>query len=181
MHRFYPLFLLVFLSCNNDQLPKPRAFLNLEYSIPQYTLLDIERPYNFEIPKHTRIKDEPRNWLKVLYPKQRASVDITYLKVNDNLRELILESEKLVFEHTVKADQISSNDYIDLEKRVFGTFYEITGDAASQIQFHLTDSTHHFLKGALYFRTKPNYDSILPAMAHIKKDVLRIMETLDWK
>ena len=132
-------------------------------------MLDIERPYNFEIPKHTRIKDEPRNWLKVLYPKQRASVDITYLKVNDNLRELILESEKLVFEHTVKADQISSNDYIDLEKRVFGTFYEITGDAASQIQFHLTDSTHHFLKGALYFRTKPNYDSIFTSHSSYQK------------
>ena len=181
MHRFYPLFLLVFLSCNNDQLPKPRAFLNLEYSIPQYTLLDIERPTILKFQSIHVSKTNLKNWLKVLYPKQRASVNITYLKVNDNLRELILESEKLVFEHTVKADQISSNDYIDLEERVFGTFYEITGDAASQIQFHLTDSSHHFLKGALYFRTKPNYDSILPAIAHIKKDVLRIMETLEWR
>lgn len=181
MLRFYLLSLLTFLSCNNNHLPKPRAFLNLEYDTPQYAKMDIERPYNFEIPKHTVIKDEPKNWLKMVYPNLKASLDITYMKINDNFRELVLESEKLVFEHTVKADQISSNDHYNEEKRVFGTLYEITGNAASQIQFHVTDSTHHFLKGVLYFNIKPNYDSILPAVAHIRKDVLHLIETFKWK
>ena len=59
--------------------------------------------------------------------------------------------------------------------------YEITGNAASQIQFHVTDSTNNFIKGALYFYTKPNYDSVLPAVAYIKEDILQLVETLEWK
>ena len=59
--------------------------------------------------------------------------------------------------------------------------YEITGNAASNLQFHATDSTHHFIKGALYFYAKPNYDSILPAVEYIKKDILRLIESLEWK
>ena len=49
--------------------------------------------------------------------------------------------------------------------------YEITGNAASHIQFHITDSTNNFIKGSLYFYAKPNYDSILPAVAYIKEDI----------
>ena len=94
---------------------------------------------------------------------------------------MLIESERLVFKHTVKAEQITSNDYTDDEKRIFGSLYEITGNAASQIQFHITDSVQHFIKGALYFKTRPNYDSVLPAVYHIKKDILRLMETLEWK
>jgi gliding motility-associated lipoprotein GldD len=59
--------------------------------------------------------------------------------------------------------------------------YEITGNAASQIQFHVTDSTKNFIKGSLYFYVKPNYDSVLPAVSYIKEDVLRLIETLEWK
>ena len=69
----------------------------------------------------------------------------------------------------------------DANKRVFGSLYEITGNAASQIQFHITDSTTNFIKGSLSFYAKPNYDSILPAVAYIKEDILRLIETLEWK
>ena len=74
-----------------------------------------------------------------------------------------------------------NKDYINDQNKVFGTLHDITGNAASQIQFHITDSTDHFIKGALYFNTKPNYDSLLPAVHHIKKDILHLMETLQWK
>ena len=67
------------------------------------------------------------------------------------------------------------------KKRVFGSMYYITGNAASQIQFHITDSTKNFIKGSLYFYAKPNYDSILPAVDYVKKDILRLVETLEWK
>ena len=57
---------------------------------------------------------------------------------------------------------------------------EISGNAASQIQFHVTDSSKHFLKGSLFFYSKPNYDSILPAVEYIKKDMIQMLETLQW-
>jgi gliding motility-associated lipoprotein GldD len=172
-------FLLI--SCGEETLPKPKAFLALEYNKTSYESLELERPYSFEVPQNAFIKDEKNKWLKIEYPNLKASLDVTYRKVNDKLRELLVESEKLVFKHTVKAEQISSNDYINPKGKVYGTMYEITGNAASQIQFHITDSTDHFIKGALYFETKPNYDSVLPAVAHIKKDILHLMETLKWE
>ena len=119
-------------------------------------------------------------WMEINYPNLKASIKITYRPVKNNLKELLIESEKLVFKHTVKAEQIGTQDFSDVKKRVFGTLHEISGNAASQIQFHLTDSTTHFIKGALYFYAKPNYDSILPAVHYIKKDIIRIIETLEW-
>ena len=62
-----------------------------------------------------------------------------------------------------------------------GVLFEVVGDAASQSQFFVTDSTQHFVTGSLYFYTKPNYDSIYPAAAYLKEDIGKIMETLKWK
>jgi len=178
---FFSIIFISFVSCSEETLPKPKAFLNLEYDTTIYQELTLQRPYVFEVSESAVVKDAPKNWLKIEYPKLKASIDITYRKIDDNLRELLIESEKLVFKHTSRAAKISSNDYINDQNKVFGTLHDITGNAASQIQFHITDSTDHFIKGALYFNTKPNYDSLLPAVHHIKKDILHLMETLQWK
>ncbi len=178
---FIFLFSFLLISCKEDTLPKPKAYLNLTYTKSEYKTIEITRPYSFEVSKNTFIKDAPNNWLQIKYPALKASIDITYRKINNNLKELLIESEKLVFKHTVKAEQIVSNDFINADKRVFGSIYEISGNAASQIQFHITDSTHNFIKGALYFYTKPNYDSILPAVDYLKKDIIKLMETVEWK
>ena len=181
MRKILLLFLLISISCKDDVLPKPKAYLSLDYPIQQYKKLTLERPYTFEISNQAIPENLPNNWMNIKYPKLKASVDITYREVDDNLQELLLESEKLVYKHTQKADQIIAKDFSNPNKRVFGTIHEITGNAASQIQFHLTDSTNHFLKGALYFHIKPNYDSVLPAVEYIKKDIQKLMESMEWK
>jgi gliding motility-associated lipoprotein GldD len=180
---FFSLFSFLFflISCNEDVLPKPKAYLSLEYPKKKYTHLTLKRPYSFEILKNTKLVDDKNNWLKIKYPKLKASIDITYRPIEHNLTELLTESEKLVFKHAVKADQIIPKDFVNSKKRVFGSIYEITGNAASQIQFHVTDSTNNFIKGSLYFYAKPNYDSILPAVSYIKEDILHLIETLEWK
>ncbi|ARV15500.1 gliding motility lipoprotein GldD [Polaribacter sp. SA4-12] len=178
---FLLIILTVFMSCNEDVLPKPKAYLSLTYPKKTYKKLTLKRPYSFEVLENTTVINEANNWLKIKYPNLKASIDITYRPVNNNLKELLTEAEKLVFKHTVKAEQIIPKDFVNPEKRIFGSLYEITGNAASQIQFHITDSTNNFLKGSLYFYAKPNYDSILPAVDYIKQDILHIVETLEWK
>ena len=178
---FLLLLLTVFISCNDDVLPKPKAYLSLTYPKKSYETLALKRPYSFEVLKNITVINEANNWLKIKYPNLKASIDITYRPINNNLKELLTEAEKLVFKHTVKAEQIIPKDFVNPEKRIFGSLYEITGNAASQIQFHITDSTNNFLKGSLYFYTKPNYDSILPAVAYIKEDILHLVETLEWQ
>ena len=174
-------FLLLIISCNEPVLPKPKAELSLEYPKKAYKKLAVLRPYSFDVLKSTTIIDEKNNWLKITYPNLKASIDITYRPVENNLKELLNEAEKLVFKHAVKAAQIIPKDFVNPKKRVFGSLYEITGNAASHLQFHATDSTNNFIKGSLYFYAKPNYDSILPAVAYIKRDVLKLVETLEWK
>lgn len=178
---FLLIFIVTFLSCKEDFLPKPKAYLSLTYPKKSYEKLQLKRPYSFNVLKNTTVIDEANNWLKIKYPNLKASLDITYRPINKNLKELLTEAEKLVFKHTVKAEQIIPKDFVNPKKRVFGSMYEITGNAASQIQFHVTDSTNNFIKGSLYFYTKPNYDSVLPAVAYIKKDILQLVETLEWK
>ena len=178
---FFSIIIICFISCSEETLPKPKAFLNLEYIKPTYQEFFLLRPYTFEFSDRVKLKDSPNNWLKLEYPKLNASIDITYRKIDENLRELLVESEKLVFKHTSRAEQISSNNYVNEREKIYGTLYNITGNAASHIQFHITDSTNHFIKGALYFKIKPNYDSILPAVNYIKNDILHLMETFKWK
>lgn len=182
MNKLYLLLLFALLfSCKDPAIPKPQAYLSLEYPKKKYINLPLQRPYSFKILENTNVVDAPKNWLKITYPKLKASIDITYRPVNNNMKELLTEAEKLVFKHAVKADQIIPKDFTNTDKKVFGSVYEITGNAASHLQFHATDSTKNFIKGALYFYAKPNYDSILPAVDYIKKDVFKLLESLKWK
>ena len=178
---FLLLFLIIFFGCKKDILPKPKAYLSLTYPEKNYENLKISRPYSFKVSKMATIINKKNYWLSIKYPKLKASIDITYRPLKNNIRELLTEAEKLVFKHTAKADRIIPQDFTNKEKRVFGSIYEITGNAASQIQFHVTDSTNNFIKGSLYFYAKPNYDSILPAVNYIKEDILHLIETLKWE
>ena len=100
MRKFiFSLIIMYLTSCQQVILPKPKAFLNLEYDEAVYQNLLLNRPYFFEISQSAIIKDEPKYWLKIQYPKLNASIDITYRKIENNLRELLMESEKLVFKH----------------------------------------------------------------------------------
>ena len=177
---FILIFTLVAFACTKATLPKPSAFLSLTYPKKSYKKLPLKKPYAFEVLESTILIDQANHWLKIKYPSLKASIDITYRPIENNIEELLTDAEKLVFKQTLKAAQIIPKDFINSEKRVFGSVYEITGNAASQIQFHVTDSTNNFLKASLYFYITPNYDSILPAVEYIKKDILNLIETLEW-
>ena len=183
MRKIFTFFLIVviFSSCSEEILPKPKAYLSLQYPKAMYLKKEVAKPYSFEVSSEAKIVEQPNFWRQIKYPKLKASIEITYRPIENNLLELMTEAEKLVYEHAVKAEEIITKKFENFDNRVFGSMQEISGNAASQIQFHLTDSTHNFIRGALYFYAKPNYDSILPAVDYIKKDIVRIIETLEWK
>ena len=172
---------VVFISCQEDVLPKPKAQLRLEYKNPSYTKTKTNCPYQFEYSSKSNTKSNEKCWINIEYPSLNATINMTYRPVDNNLKELFLESEKLTFNHAIKADGITSVPYIDTPKRKFGAIYEVTGNAASPLQFHVTDSTKNFITGAVYFNIKPNYDSIIPAIKYIQKDVIHLIESLEWK
>lgn len=183
MPRKYPLLLLIFTmvlsSCKEEVMPKPRAMLRLEYrtgDTQQYNT----RSFTFEFNKKAVVEREAENSVTLKYPEMKGTIFMTYKPVKGNLSQLLNDAQKLSYEHVVKADDIIEQPYIDQDQRVFGMYYEVKGDAASQAQFYLTDSLQHFVTGSLYFYAKPNYDSVYPAAVYLQKDIRRIMETLRW-
>ncbi|MEN8185702.1 MAG: gliding motility lipoprotein GldD [Bacteroidota bacterium] len=172
---------LVFLSCEEDSIPKPEAQLRLEYQKPEYSNINSNCLYTFQVSNQAKAFVTDKCWVNIVYPNLKATVNITYRTVDNNLKELFLESEKLTFNHAIKADEISSTPFVNSVNKTYGAIYEVTGNAASPVQFHLTDSTKHFITGALYFEVQPNYDSILPAIQYVEKDLKHLMESLKWK
>ncbi|MEL4308557.1 gliding motility lipoprotein GldD [Joostella sp. CR20] len=177
------LILISFLmfSCGGDPLPKPKGMLRLEYPKASYSQLDTTCAYAFDINKETVVTLTNNCALTLQYPKMNASIFITYKPVADNLDKLLRDAQKLTYEHVAKADNIQEQPFVNPTNKVYGMFYVVSGNAASASQFYVTDSTSHFLTGSLYFNTKPNYDSVLPAAKYLEEDIRKMMETLHWK
>ncbi|TLP72925.1 gliding motility lipoprotein GldD [Maribacter sp. ACAM166] len=176
------LVILIFLvvSCQDEPLPKPKAKMRLEY--PQGELADLETE-NFSF-KYNQLANPELNGEKaftIAYPDMNGAIFLSYKKVENNLDKLINDSKRLSYEHASKADNIVEQPYMNPTDNVYGALFEVQGNAASQAQFFVTDSTSHFLTGSVYFYTKPNYDSILPAASYLQNDIRGIIETLRWK
>ena len=101
--------------------------------------------------------------------------------LDKNLDSLLNDSHTLVYKHVIKADAINARDFVNDSLKVYATLYEIEGNAASPMQFHITDSTHYYIHGSLYFRVRPNADSLAPAIDFLKNDVMHFIESFEWK
>ncbi len=161
-------------------VPKPKAMLRLEFPEAKMGKIETDR-FQFQYNEIARLKSQTSNSLELDYPSMKGSIFINYKTVERNLEKLLSDAQKFSYEHSVKADGIMEQPFINDENKVYGMFYEVTGDAASQAQFYVTDSTEHFVTGSLYFYAKPNYDSIYPAAEYLQNDIRKMMETLRWK
>lgn len=168
-------------SCGDDAVPKPKAYLRLEYNEAKYVNFNESCPFSFDLNSMAKVSDKGDCNLTIQYPKMKATVYLTYKPVNGNLEALLQDAQKLTYEHVIKADEIQEQPYVNPDKKVYGMFYQVGGNAATNAQFYATDSTNHFLTGSMYFYAKPNFDSILPAANYIKDDMRNIVETLKWK
>ncbi|MBP1674669.1 MAG: gldD, partial [Bacteroidetes bacterium] len=83
--------------------------------------------------------------------------------------------------HINKADAINELVINDKESNVFGILYDLKGNTATSVQFYVTDSTNHYLRGSLYFESEPNADSLAPVIDFFREDIIHIIETLKWK
>jgi len=168
-------------SCGEDEvLPKPKAMLRLEYVKPSGSTAETNY-FSFEQNTIAKLNSKNHRSFQLRYPDLKASIFMSYRPVESDIKNLIIDAQKLSYEHAAKADGIRPRVYDDALNQVYGAFFEVSGDAASPAQFYVTDSLNHFVTGALYFETKPNYDSIFPAAVYLQKDMGRIMETLRWK
>lgn len=177
------LFTLFFVSfgCKDDVLPKPASHLRLDYPEAEYIDFKGNCPFAFEMNSKAVIKEDKNCGYSITYPKMKATIYLTYKPVNNNMNKLLRDAQKLTYEHVIKADDILEQPFINANDKVYGMFYQVDGNAATNSQFYVTDSIKHFVTGSVYFYAKPNFDSIMPAASYIKNDMQRLMETMKWK
>lgn len=181
-------FLIILPSgCSSDYVPKPRGFFRIELPEREYRDLDSIFPYTFEYPVYARISNDLNSpdqpyWINVDFPSFKARVHLSYKAVNNDLELFAEDSHSLVMKHIPKASAIEEIRIDDEINDIHGIVYDIRGTgAASPYQFYITDSTHHFLRGALYFNTLPNNDSLAPVIEFIKQDIMHMLETTRWQ
>ncbi|MFP4018621.1 MAG: gliding motility lipoprotein GldD [Bacteroidales bacterium] len=180
--------MLFFVSCQtrSNQTPKPKGYFRIDLPENKYTLFDSDCSYKFEYSEISEIIRDPENngnncWLNIYYPDLDGKIHISYKQVNGNLDTFIEDSRNLAYKHTVKAESIREKLYESEDRNVYGLLYELKGNVASPVQFYMTDSTNHFIRGSLYFNTEPNKDSLAPVIDYVKKDIRHLIETLEWK
>lgn len=176
------------VSCEREYLPKPLGYNRLVLPEPAYHALPDTLPYTFEYSKHARLLADTswireKFWVEIYYPELKANIHVTYKKIMNNeqlLKEFLNDAYVLTSKHQIKAyaiDEVITHN----PKGHTAVVVELDGEVPSQMQFTITDSTKNFLRGALYFNTKVQNDSLKPAIEYMKKDIMHLINTFDWK
>jgi gliding motility-associated lipoprotein GldD len=175
------------LACQSDYSPKPLGYNRLNLPTPSYQAVPDSLPYSFEYSVHSKLLDDTsaiseRFWIEIYYPEIKANVHITYKRIQSEkfLKEFLDDAYTLTSKHQIKAYAI--NEVIS--KTPTGktaVIAELEGEVPSQFQFTMTDSTKNFVRGALYFNTQVANDSLAPAIDYMKKDIMHMINTMEWK
>ncbi|MFN5400999.1 MAG: gliding motility lipoprotein GldD [Bacteroidota bacterium] len=185
--------LLTITACEHEYTPKQRGYYRIslpERKEPQH-YQNADCPFTFEYPSYAKLyKDTvfldtvPDNpcWMNLELGELNGTIFLSYKTMNgkQDLGRLIEDAHTLSYKHTIKAEYINPIS-IHPKPDVYGLYYDVGGNAASNVQFFVTDSNRHFIRGALYFRNTPNIDSIAPALNYVKQDLTHLISTLSWK
>jgi len=179
------------LSCSEVSVPKPKGYFRIDLPAKEYALFNntgqyADIPLKFEYPVYGILSDKADNmsesgWFNIDFPRFRARIYLTYKEVGGDLAGLIEQTYTMnVKNHIIKADAINELAIKNEENRVFGILYDLKGNTASAVQFYVTDSTDHYLRGSLYFESEPNADSLAPVIEFFRDDIIHLIETLKW-
>lgn len=177
---------LIIASCKTDFSPKPKGYNRFDLPPHKYTQLPDTLPYFFNYSSHAKLLKDTSwisapNWIEIYYPEYNANVHITYKKIlnEDSLKAYLDDAYFLTAKHQIKAYAIDES----ITKTPLGrtvVYAELEGEVPSQFQFFTTDSTQNFFRGALYFNTQVQNDSLKPAIEYIKYDILQMMNSFEW-
>ena len=182
----FTIVLLLCISCSKVSTPKPYGYYRI--SVPDTSYMDFAAmyptyPYTFDLSRNARV--QPRNdepyWINIYYPSLDATIHCSYKPVRNNLRALTNDALDFVYRNASFANAIPEQDYTHPEANVYGVLFDLEGNTASSCQFFVTDSTHHFFRASVYCNCPPNADSLAPVYNYLRTDVIRMVETFEWK
>jgi gliding motility-associated lipoprotein GldD len=173
---------------DSDYAPKPEGYPRIDLPAHAYRSLEAGHPYQFEYSKYavilpdTFVDSEP-DWIFVAYPQWGANIQLTYKRTQNDPKRLsafINDAYKLTAAHQKKASGITEAT-IKTKSGKTAVLIELAGDVPSYLQFYTTDTTKHYLRGALYFNIAEKQDSLAPVIDYLKKDMMKMLNTLQWK
>ncbi len=200
---------LLTIACNSPYSPRPKGYFRIDFPEQVYRSFDSTGfPYSFEYPVYAQIsrdstlfdgnEDNPF-WINVDFPRFNGRIYLSYKTIGgksiykiktaagykdslidntfDGLRD---EAYKMTFKHSLKASGIVDSAF-RTTNGIQGVYFNVEGNAATARQFFATDSTHHFLRGALYFDAAPNADSLSIVNDFLERDMRHMIQTLKWK
>jgi gliding motility-associated lipoprotein GldD len=188
-----PAIIACALGCREVPVPKPTGYFRIDLPKKEYVVFDNQKdkiknlPFSFEYPVYGKLTfaDEKRNepgWLNIEFPSYKAKIYLTYKDINNDFEGLMEQTYKMnVKNHITKADAIKEQVISNQVNKVFGILYDLKGNTASAVQFYVTDSTKHYLRGSLYFTSEPDADSLEPVINFFRGDIVHMIETLQWK
>ena len=184
----FNLAVVVLVSCTKTNTPKPYGYYRI--TVPDTAYTDFEAqypsyPYTFALSQNAIVKprldaEEPY-WINLFYPALDATIHCSYKPVHHNLRELTNDALEFVYRNASFANAIPEQDYTHPEAHVYGVLFDLEGNTASSCQFFITDSTNHFFRASVYCNCPPNADSLAPVYEYLRTDVLRMVESFEWK
>ena len=182
------ILLTVFVSCDDKTYqPKPKGYFRIDLPEKEYVSLDSMKYYSFEYPVYSKItpdylSPEEKEWVNVEFPSFKGTIHISYKNVDNNIEKYLEDSYYMMTKHISRAMGIRDSVVANPERKVYGLVYFLEGEGvASPLQFYLTDSVNHFLRGSLYFNVKTNNDSLAPVIDFITDDIRHLIETVKWK
>ncbi|MDD3160861.1 MAG: hypothetical protein PHX49_02910 [Bacteroidales bacterium] len=157
-----------------------------EKPVHDYLLLDTALfPFRMQYPAESKMalrKNEPEAlWFDIIYPERKATIYCTYFPVNGNFCTFDEDVRRFVYRHTVVATAIKEQAISLPEKRIYALLFNIKGEVASPVQFLVTDSVSHFLRGALYYDNSAYSDSLESSVSDIREDIKHLIETIEWR
>ena len=204
------LVVIFFMGCNSVYTSKKHGYFDIELPAHSYKTYDQPGfPYSFEYPVYavpvkdtTYFDSKPENdyWINIDFPQFDARIFLSYkaiggksvykLKGSDGVyRDSIgiNQFDKMVndaFNLTNKNEAVATSikdSVFKTANNVTGVFFKVGGNAATATQFFVSDTVHHFLRGALYFSATPNSDSIKPVQKFLEEDIRHLISTFKWK
>ena len=173
---------IILFSCDDAYTPKPRGYYRVSFPEKSYHAVLIKNQFSFQIADYARLDSSQADsgWYNIVYPDFKATIYLTY-KQNVDIEKMVEESRSLVYKHSIKADDIVEQNFINAPEKVYGSIYDLKGNTATSLSFHIVDSISRYLRGSLYFYSKPNEDSIRPSVNFIEKDVKYLIENFKWE
>ena len=183
--------ILFLVACNSPYSSKNKGYSKLSFPAKSYqSFSQASSPYSFEYPSYAVIDEhvnkqrtgiQKGKWLNIRFPGQEATIYISYIAMQaKQLDTLVKDAYTFANNHNNRASSIVDSLFQN-PQGVDGVFFTIGGEVATPYQFFLTDTTHHFFRGALYYDATPNQDSLAPVNAFLLADIQHILNTFRWK